>query len=667
MPKPDRTAWLFSLNCFVAALLALAIGFWLDLPRPYWAVMTVYITSQPLSGAVRSKAIFRVIGTLLGAAFAVFTVPVLVDSPLLLSFVLALWVAICLFVSLLDRTPRAYVVMLAGYTATLVAFPTVGHPELIFDVAVSRVEEIVLGIICATVTHSLFFPRPVGTVLRQRLKAWLAEADCWALDLLRQGKAARVPSDRRHLATAATEVHIMSTLLPFDTSALADAVGVVRAVHERLMLLVPVLSGIGDRLAALGDAALPLQPELAAMAEWIEAGAPIEAAGGLAQRLASAKVAQIGAEWTALLRESLAMRLQELLLLLGDAHELLLHLDQPARELPAGLRLAVDRQAALPLHRDLGLALMSSLSAMLSIMVVCVIWIVSGWPEGGYAAALAGVFCALFAALDDPAPAIVGFGVFSFVALVVGALYQFAVLPAIDGFPMLALALAPAFLPVGALMVDRRTALPALAFLLGLSSAMALQETFSADFAFYANSNSATYVALWVALLVTRLIRSLNNDAAVRRLMRHIWTALAALAARERGVDLVDLASRMVDRLGLVTPKLAESHAGDGVDALRAVRIAMNLGMLQGRKGDFSPQQSVQLSAMLGAVGRYFSERAAGRRDQPGQELLQAVDHSLSDVAGIEDPERRGGVLALVGLRRNLFPAAPPFIMKGTQ
>ena len=37
------------------------------LPRPFWAMMTCYIIANPFSGPVRSKAVFRVIGTILGA------------------------------------------------------------------------------------------------------------------------------------------------------------------------------------------------------------------------------------------------------------------------------------------------------------------------------------------------------------------------------------------------------------------------------------------------------------------------------------------------------------------------------------------------------------------------------------------------------------------------
>ena len=47
----------------LALYLALAIG----LPRPFWAMLTAYVVSNPLSGAVRSKAVYRVSGTLLGS------------------------------------------------------------------------------------------------------------------------------------------------------------------------------------------------------------------------------------------------------------------------------------------------------------------------------------------------------------------------------------------------------------------------------------------------------------------------------------------------------------------------------------------------------------------------------------------------------------------------
>lgn len=670
MPKLDRMAALFSVNSFAAACLALTIGFGLDLPRPYWAVLTVYITSQPLSGGVRSKAIYRLIGTLSGALFTVAVLPPLVDEPWLLSLALAAWVGVCLGVSLLDRTPRAYVLMLAGYTATLIGFPSVGHPEAIFDVAVSRVEEIGLGILCATVTHSLFFPRPVGSVLKLRLADWLKDADGWALSLMRhdEGKGA---TDRRHLAAAATEIHLLSLLLPFDTSAVRDMVAIVRAIHHRFLVLIPVLSGIEDRLKALraqtGGIDGAVREALAAVADWVESGADGEAAQSLDRRLEDWKSANLGSDWKALLRHSLLTRLQDLLSDLGDAHALHKALHVPQTLLPATLAGQLAKRTRKPLHSDPGLAILSGLSAFLTILLVCGVWIETGWSDGAAAAALAGVFCALFAALDDPTPAIIGFGLTFGVAIPVAAFYQFAILPGLDGLPLLLLFLAPTFLVGGYFMLDRKTALPSLAFILGFSSALAFQETYSADFAAFVNSNTAIYVALFVAILVTRTVRSISVDSAARRLLVRTWRQLAALAASQQISDPTELAAEMVDRIGLLAPKLAvgaQSSSVSGADILTDLRIGMNIAMIQHYRAVTAPEESAGLNDLLQRIGSHFSVLAAGGASPSAAAALPALDHCLSlamDNRTTPEPSRREGLAALVGLRRNLFPEAPAF------
>ena len=71
---------IFSVNCYIAAVLALFISFSLDLKSPAWAMVTVYLTSQPLSGALRAKAVYRVVGTFVGGAVMVAIVPNLVNA-----------------------------------------------------------------------------------------------------------------------------------------------------------------------------------------------------------------------------------------------------------------------------------------------------------------------------------------------------------------------------------------------------------------------------------------------------------------------------------------------------------------------------------------------------------------------------------------------------------
>jgi uncharacterized membrane protein YccC len=87
-----HAALVFALRTFAAAMLAFAIA--LDMPRPCWAMASVYITSNQLTGATWSKAVYRMLGTLIGAAGVIALIPNLVDAPELLSFAIALWVGL---------------------------------------------------------------------------------------------------------------------------------------------------------------------------------------------------------------------------------------------------------------------------------------------------------------------------------------------------------------------------------------------------------------------------------------------------------------------------------------------------------------------------------------------------------------------------------------------
>lgn len=177
---PSRSDWLFSLRTFAAAILSLYIALRLGLSRPSWAMGTVYIVSHPLIGATRSKSAYRVGGTLLGAGGAIFFLPPLVNAPLLLSLVVAMWSGFFLFLTMLDRTPRSYMWRLPAYSMPLIALSAVNVPEQVFDIAMARSEEIVLGIVCASVVSALVLPSRVSGVLVLRIDGWLKDAATWA-------------------------------------------------------------------------------------------------------------------------------------------------------------------------------------------------------------------------------------------------------------------------------------------------------------------------------------------------------------------------------------------------------------------------------------------------------------------------------------------------------
>jgi uncharacterized membrane protein YccC len=204
------TELLFSLKCFASAMLAMYVASRAGLPRPFWSVMTAYIVANPLAGAVRSKALYRFCGTLIGSAATVLMVPLLSNTPELTALALALWVALCLYVSLLDRTPRAYLFMLAGYTAALIGFPSVEAPAAVFDTALARVEEIGLGMLCASLVHGLVLPTGLAPAVLALLDRTARDSRQWLHDVLRAGPGEGTATqqtfdaDRRRLTCLST-------------------------------------------------------------------------------------------------------------------------------------------------------------------------------------------------------------------------------------------------------------------------------------------------------------------------------------------------------------------------------------------------------------------------------------------------------------------------------
>src|SRR5271170_2609109 len=219
---------IFSVNCYIATILTMFVAFSLDLKSPGWAMTTVYLTSQPISGAMRAKAVYRVIGTFVGGAAMVAIVPNLVDAPELTTIAIILWVTLCLYIALHDRTPRSYMFVLSGYTAALIGFPSVLAPETVFDTAVSRVEEITIGVICAALVHSLIFPKSALSAFVAKLQSALAKARVWIADGLTKKPTPLAELEREQIAGDITELYIIGTSLPFDTSPRRPDIGTLR-------------------------------------------------------------------------------------------------------------------------------------------------------------------------------------------------------------------------------------------------------------------------------------------------------------------------------------------------------------------------------------------------------------------------------------------------------
>ena len=679
LPRFSRAELLFSAKSFAAAMLAMYIANRAGLPRPFWAMLTSYIVAAPMAGNVRSKALYRFCGTLLGCTATVLIVPALANAPELLTLALALWVGTCLYLSLQDRTARSYVFMLAGYTAALIGFPSVETPLNLFDNAVARVEEIGLGILCATLVHSLVLPVGMGPTLLAVLDRGLGDARRWFSDVLRRPgnddhpAAAPLASDRQRLAGDITQLRLLSTHVPFDTSHLRWTAGAIGAMQDALAALTPALSAVEDRLQALADAEGALAPDVSAVlartALWLHAEtagvqtAPAERDAAMAELLASLRElgadAAVGTPWCRALRIGLAVRLEELVRGWRACETL-------RREIDEGLGGAAPRRVASVdnrvLHKDTGLALLSAFAAVLAICLCSAFWIATAWPSGSAAAMMAAVFCSFFATMDDPVPAINNFMRFTLWSTPVSAVYVLVLLPLVHDFGMFALVCAPTFLMLGLYCARPATAPSAMAMIFGVAGTLSLHDTTAnVDLPAFFNTTLAQVLGIFAAALVTRLVRTVGADWSAQRIRRATWSELGAMAAAPRGADVDEAyAVRMVDRIALLAPRVVQADPvvrNDTVEgALRDLRSGLDIVALQRARPRLPP---VGIGAVMQGVARLFRLRGAGDEGQPPQTLLDELDGALEGVLPGNGADARAAVTALVGLRRSLFPRAP--------
>ncbi|MGN7872333.1 FUSC family protein [Roseateles sp. 22389] len=681
-PGFTRAEWIFSIKAFAAAMLAVFLASWAGQPRPFWALMTAYIVAHPMAGAVRSKGVFRVAGTLVGGMAAVLLVPSLANAPELLSLALALWVAGCLVLSLRDRTPRAYAFMLAGYTVALIGFPAVDTPLTIFDTAVARLEEIGLGVLSATLVHSLVLPNSLAGSVLGLLDRTLGDTRAWLTDIAarRDGGA-----DRRRVAGDISQLRVLSTHIPFDTSHLRWTADAVHAMQDHVAALTPLLAGVEDRLRALeAHGGLPddvralldrLSPWLTLPADQAEARLPALRAQLDALTGADARDRLAGDPWARLLRVALAQRLGELL----DGWLHCVHLRADIDRGLSGAPMPA-RPASAPdgpkLHLDLGMALWSGAAALIAILVCCAFWILTGWPMGAAAAMMAAIFCCFFASMDDPVPAINGFLAWTLWSMPFGALYVLVLLPLVQDMWTLMAVCAPVFLLLGAFIGRPATVGAALPFLFGVMGTLVMHDTAQADLTSYLNSMSGQLAGIFVAARVTRLMRSVGADWSSRRIQRATWRELDDLARlpRPAGRGQAYLL-RMVDRIALLAPRVAQSGGSvPGVptdDTLRDLRIGADLVALQSVRGQLPALAQRPLGPLLSAIGDWLRARIDGRPgaldglDAPPASLLERLDAALAGLleayagAGDLPPEAHPAAGALMGLRRNLFPDAP--------
>ena len=698
MTYPTSRDWIFSVKTFAASMLALYIGLKLELPRPYWAMATVYIVSNPFVGATRSKALYRALGTMIGASAAVLFVPPFVESPYLFSAVVALWAGTLLFLAINERTARSYVFMLAGYTMPLIALPSVMDPTGIFDLAVSRTEEIVLGIVCASVVGGSILPSRLAPTLIERTDAWFRDATLYAKETLSGRMGGKtISACRQRLAITVNALEFLLSQLAYDHTR-PDVLARTQALRGRMQLLLPIMSAIADPLAALLGGKNPqppgLEPLLADIVKWfdeplptrIDESLPADAdpqADALRSRIASLQPSPDGLRtWEGALLSSTLWRLKQLVDVWQDCRSLRVIITNERGHWKPQYRHW--RLGGTQQYFDRGMLLFSAGSAVLAIFISSSLWIASGWNDGASAVVLAAVACCFFAALDEPAPQVFAFFTYTCLAVVLAGLYLFVVLPTVHDFPMLVIMFAVPFILIGTLIPRPQFNLATMLTAVNTATFISIQGTYDANFLTFMNSNLAGPAGLLFAFVWTRVTRPFGAELAASRLVRSAWRDVVLSASTRPVADQKNLTARMIDRLMQIIPRLAASddERHPAIDSSRDLRIAFNALDLRRLRRRLRDADLASVDRVLEGVHAYFQQCVERGVRQPVPVSLetsidlaldritrrggavQAEAEAQTQAAAVQPgqprrvPERqiRDALHALVGMRLSLFP-----------
>ena len=659
---PPARDWFYGVRTFAASMTALYIALLMQMPRPYWAMATVYIVSSPFLGPTSSKALYRAIGTFLGAAAAVLFVPMFVQSPYVLVVVIALWTGILLFLSLHLRTANNYALMLAGYTLPLIALPVVDNPLAVWDVAESRTEEIFLGIAVAAVVGAMFWPRRLAPVFNDAVGKWFADATTYSLKFLsRDVQPEEVAALRMAMVGSFNSLELMIGQLPHE-GARPQTVRNTKELRGRMIHLLPVIDALEDSLYALERRTPELvekfAPLLTATREWLShKDADLERWQALRDQLEALQPsAEALEDRRQLLFSNALYRLGEFIDLWQDCRSLQ---DAILCERQDSWRAVYRhwRLGRLTPFLDRGLMLYSVASTILAIIVASVLWILLGWTDGGSAVILAAVSCSFFASMDDPAPQIYRFFFWTGMSVLFASLYLFLVLPNLHDFPMLVLAFAVPFICVGTLTVQPRFYLGMLLTLVNTSSFISISGAYDADFFAFVNSNLAGPIGLLFAFIWTLIARPFGAELAAKRLTRFSWKDIVSMTEPANLAEHRQLGVQLLDRLMQHLPRLALTGQDTGI-AMREVRVGLNLLDLLAYTPRVTGAPNALLKQVVAEVGEYFRAcLKAGERLPAPSALLMTMDRTRRALNGHGDEETRLNLLhALSGLRLALLP-----------
>jgi len=670
----SKNALLFALKTGIAAFLALYIALVLNLDKPAWAMVSVYVISQLYSASTLSKALFRLLGTVLGGIFIFLIYPVTVTTPILFSFSVSLWVACCLYLSLHDRTPKSYVFMLAGYSAAIMGFADVTTPLSITYTVISRIEEITVAIICSALVHMLVFPVRMRSLLENSVNHWFDSAKKLCNELLTV--EAKNPSpEREHIlvqmASYPATVESLLTHCVYEGDAARKLIRLVGAQYQHLSYLIPTLTAIEKRLSLLAEQDIRL-PDFVAepfnhFLVWLNSP---EQSGNAQAIQADLAAAQDEIERRYYHGD---MNAEEGLLLVGLLERLLNFVRVAESYFGARERVSLisskkqrGGQKLIKKHADKGLMLLSCFTAFAATMLCCLFWIGTGWKDGSTAPMMAAVVCSFFAALDSPVASmkVVLKGVV--IAIVISVLYVGIIIPGTTTYESLIICLAPGLFALGLVIANPATNFIGLIIATQIPGFIGMAHHLKPDLLSIINAAISTVVGIVLAVVITSVIRNKRPAWTARRVLRKGIKELLQFIS-EINLNAATLLSRQqfvasqIDKINIILPRNKidpMANVALGGNLITEIWLGVNCYDFYGRHQAILKEYSLETNVLMFEINQYFKKRLKNISREPPQSLLEALNGLLlqTEAASRCEPALFRPLFYLFNIRLALYP-----------
>lgn len=631
----------------LAAWLALWVALKMEMDQPATALLTVVIVMHFRSGMVMTKSYYRLIGTVIGILFSMLLVAWFAQDRFPFFIVAAFWIGLCTAGSLVTRNFQSYGFVLAGYTLCIVGLPATLTPWHTFQIASTRLSEIGVGLLSATLVSELILPQRlwenIQAVVRSKFRdfsqllgtgapAGLNQPflkfmqDLYQLESFRASVQFETDDARVHSITI-NQLNVRFT-----------AVSTTYVVFQRLVQRLQVRGRSAEAEALLAM----MQPLAEAI---LSDGRPASDPQGLARLQQAVTDFQLG--FTALFSrqlQALASLPEVNRLEVETGAELLQRL---ATELAAYLQTYVllvahprARQVdsreftadQLHMHIDWLPVSIAAIRGALTLLILAAIWMTIDWPSGILAMTLGVITSTLFAASPAPMATIRQFAVGVLLGIALVYVSNVFWLTAAHDYVMLCIVIAPAILLTAWLSARPPTALVGA----GLGIAYFLMVGFNQAL----GDNPVKYfndsIALMIALVVSGIMFSLTDYAASPWAKARVFAQLRQLVVDAcRNPDMTSTAFEM--RARDLIQRSGNVHRPQDADSVRMVEAlcaTLEIGhaviALRTATAELSTQPLLQHT--IARVARYYKQPEYNNQ----QQALQWLDHFLAWLQGGE-------------------------------